>query len=119
MNLRLYTSILLAAFVLLAVFGLYIPFLGHTGHEMGCPFGHGTVMCAAPLMHIEHWQSALVAVLTQIFMLGALLVFAVWLQPYAARDPQYERYRLRVHLPKRPTLFQELFSQGIHNRKAP
>lgn len=120
MSTRQYIGILvLSAFILIAVFGLYMPV--HIGHETGCPFSPGeTAMCASSLSHLEHWQSAFVAVLVQLLTLIAVaVVFFVLSKPFANRSPQYERYRLLERVPVRPPLFQELYSRGILNRKEP
>lgn len=116
---RFTASILIVAFILMAVFGLYMP--GHIGHEMGCPFAPGeTAMCAGFLAHLEHWQSAFAAVLAELLIfLAVAVVFFVWFKPLVNRNPHHERYRLRARIPLRPPLFQELYSRGIRNRKEP
>lgn len=120
MNLRTFTSIVLVAFIMLAGFGLYVPTMNHDGHEMGCPFAPGgTAICAAPLAHLEHWQSAFVTILAETLVLAAALIFLGAPFPIPKIDPQYERYRLRARIPVRPPMFQELFSRGILNPKAP
>jgi hypothetical protein len=121
MRIKALAPILLSAFVLMAVFGLYMPTLDHMGHETGCPFAPGsTGQCVALLEHAEHWQSSFVAVFAQLLIvLSVGFAFVVfWFLPNI-RDPEYERYRLRVRIPIRPPLMQELFSQGILHRKEP
>lgn len=120
MNKRLITSLVLSAFVLLAVFGLYFPTMEHMGHE-GCPFAPGAAaMCVAPLAHLEHWQSSFTGILAEMFVLiGAALILVLSFAFTPKIDIQFERYRLRERIPIRPTLFQELFSRGILNRKEP
>ncbi len=111
-------TLVLSAFIVMAVFGLYLP--QHMGHEMGCQFApHESALCSTPFMHLQHWQSAFTAVLGGFLILIAVILFVVWAKPLANRSPQYERLRLRHRTPKRPTLFQELFSRGILNRKEP
>jgi len=120
MNLRTLASIVLVAFVVLAGFGLYMPTMSHEGHEMGCPFAPGgTAICAAPLAHLEHWQSAFATILAEVLVLAAALIFLGSPFPVPKIDPQYERYRLRARILVRPSLLQELFSGGILNPKAP
>jgi hypothetical protein len=120
MNLHILTSIVLVAFILLVGFGLYIPTTNHGGHEMGCPFASGsTAICAAPLAHLEHWQSTFVTILAETLLLAVVLLFFSAISSIPKIDPQHERYRLRAHIPTRPTLFQELYSGGIVNRKEP
>jgi hypothetical protein len=111
--------VVLSTFILMTVFGLYLPH--HMGHEMGCPFAPGeTAMCAAPFAHIQHWQSSFTSILVELLALVAI-VFVLFTRPDPQRDkdPQYQRFRLRQRIPMRPPLFQELYSQGILNRKEP
>jgi hypothetical protein len=121
-NLRTYiTGIILIVFMAMAVFGLYFPMIPMGGHDSGCPFAvGGTSLCAQPFAHIEHWQSNTLTILTEIFILVSLL-FVAWLfgnyPPLDALERQ--RYRMPLRSPPRPTLLQELFSQGILNRRAP
>jgi hypothetical protein len=112
-------SIVITTFVLMAVFGLYMP--GHIGHEAGCPFSPGeTAMCASPISHLEHWQSAFAAVLGELLILiFAVVAVVVWSKRFVNRNPQHERYRLYERISLRPLLFQELYSRGILNRKEP
>ncbi len=111
--------VVLSAFILMAVFGLYLP--QHMGHEMGCPFAPGeSAMCAAPFAHLQHWQSSFTTILAELLVLVALiLIFFTRPDPQRDKDPQYQRFRLRQRVPLRPSLFQELFSRGILNRKEP
>lgn len=111
--------VVLSGFVLMAVFGLYMP--GHVGHEVACPFAPSeSAMCASSLSHLQHWQSAFVAVLGELLVLmAAVIVVFVWFKPLVNRSPQYERYRLRERVPLPQSLFQELYSRGILNRKEP
>lgn len=122
MNKRILTTLLLLAFITLAVFGLYLAPMGHMGHDMPCPFAPGgTAICSMPLAHLEHWQSSLLAVLFEVFVLLsiAFIFLAIRFDPGVGNDPQFERYRLRQRVPIRPPLLQELFSQGILHRKEP
>lgn len=120
MNKHLIASIVLVVFVMMAGFGLLVPMMGHMGNNVNCPFAsNGTALCAAPLAHIKHWQDALVTILVETLLLGIALVFIKSLKLFPKLDPQYERHRLRTRAIIRPPLFQELYSQGILNRKAP
>lgn len=121
MKIKRLAPILVFAFVLTAVFGLYLPSMEHVGHE-GCPFAApvSAAVCAAPLAHLGHWQSSFTAVLSELFVLAAAVFFLVaWFGFTARQDAQFVRYRLRKRMPRRPTLFQELFARGILNRKEP
>jgi hypothetical protein len=120
-NLRTYTLIILVIFTLMAVFGLYLPFVGMGGHDMGCPFSFGgEALCPQTLAHVDHWQNAFLTILVEIFILGAFAsIVGVFFNLFPEKDPERYRYRIRASVPIRPTLFQELFTRGILNRRAP
>ena len=115
-HMRLFTFILLVAFVALVGLGLFMPSSNHGEHETGCLFGSGdTVLCAIPLAHMEHWQSAVMMILIEIVLVATFLIFE-FLFSLPTKDSQRERYRCAQI---RPSLLQELFSDGILNPKAP
>lgn len=110
---------ILAAFILGAVFGLYVA-LFPMPHEMGCPFALGhTLLCVASFDHLAHWQNAFTAVLAEIIALFILAVFSWQLILLRPNNTLREVHCFREGIFILPTLFQELFSQGILNRKAP
>lgn len=85
-------------------------------HEIGCPFMQGQMsICAMSVFdHIEHWQSAFTTTLVDslpYIAVVAAIGFA-WLLPrrneWSPPPPTYAA---------RPTLFQELFAQGLLNSK--
>ncbi len=116
---RLYTSIVLTAFIVAAVFGLYIVILAPMEHA-GCPFSASASACIAPLEHLTHWQSSFAAIAAELVALFALaLAVLSSVNLLDASTKQYGVYRQRERIPKRPTLLQELFSQGILHRKEP
>lgn len=121
MNVRFVTSVLLIAFISLAGVALYVPVAGHAGHHTDCPFAQKTAtMCATPLAHLEHWRSALTATLVEVLVLTVVVAFFVGVPfPTPKGDPQYQRYRFRARVPRRPSLLQELLSRGILNPKIP
>ena len=121
MNARSYMLALLVVIILVAVFGLYIPFVGMIGHEMGCPFSPGsTALCGAPLSHLSHWRDTFAAILAELLVLVALVhAVSAFSGFFSQRDKERECYRLRSTQPLPPTLFQELFARGILNRRAP
>ena len=95
-------------------------------HDMGgatqqiCPMMGNTPACANALDHISHWRTSFTALLVEILAVFALAVLMfVRRDLFELYDTQYEKHRLREHVPIRPTLFQELFSQGILNPKVP
>ena len=120
-NTRIIAISILLAFTVAAVFGLYIMFSGHAGHATDCPLMPGAaVFCANfALVHITHWQSAFTAMFAEVLLLIALAFLCVGPELSKFPDRQRVRLRTREREPDPPTLFQELFSQGILNRKAP
>lgn len=111
---------LVAIVVLLAVVGVSFVMVSPMNHDMGCPLmiGVDMVMCATGVAHFEHWKWALLAVIGTITLLTAWLAYVCGLRtPYSLDDPRTVRYRSSQHIPRRPTLFQELFSSGILNPK--
>lgn len=113
------TTLVLVSLIFLAVFGL--PMLWHMGGMMGCPFEHGGMsMCDAVVKHIDHWRAAVTGIAAQVLMLIVFLLVAIaWPLPRIADIGAYRRIRLRVRMPMRVSLVQELLSQGIVNRKEP
>jgi hypothetical protein len=121
MNTRTLATGLLFTFVLLTGVGLYTSATGHDHeeHPADCPLVLGDMaLCQAPLAHLEHWQSALLALAADMLVLVAALVFFNWYS-IPNKDPQHERFKRRAQQPQRPTLFQELFAQGLLHPKAP
>lgn len=92
-------------------------------HEPGCPFMIGEqAVCAMDLFdHIRAWQSTFMAYLPSVLLLIALayVCSAFW----KITDPPNRLlsylYRPRRCQADRNILYQELFSQGILNPKAP
>lgn len=116
---KLITATVITTFVLLAVFGVFLP--AHIGHTMGCPLTMGeTALCPTSLSHIGHWKSAFTAILGELLLLIAIAIaLSTWFQIRIARNPRHDHYALQARVPVRPTLFQELFARGILNRKEP
>lgn len=112
------TYLLLTAFIVAVVFGLYLNF-GHTMHEGGCMYSIGEMtLCATSLAILENWQAAVSTVLVEFFVLCAL--GAALSIMGSALDPTLsalERYRTRRRIPNAPLLLQELFSDGILHPK--
>lgn len=122
MNLRAYMPFLLGVIVVLAVLGTPLMLATPMHHEMGCPFSMGeTAMCSMSVFdHIRNWQVAFAAIFAELLIMAALALVALrqW-ELVALPEPQYAYVRIRSRAPDRPTLFQELFSRGILNRKVP
>jgi hypothetical protein len=108
-------SAILAMFLFVALFGLPM-LLSHSEHHIGCPLqGAQTVMCESTIIeHFSIWQTMFASLLS-LFVLVCAVLFSIWPLPVASEPV---RIRLR-RTPERPTLFQELFSSGILNRKEP
>lgn len=116
----IFIKLLLIAFVLTAVFGLYAAVLSPMHHEMGCPFSPGSVaMCDAALLHLSHWQSAFSAILAEVLVLVAFVAVLFTRTEVIPNILGPTGWRVLVRAPSRPTLLQELFSSGILNRKEP
>jgi len=116
---KLSTSIILGAFIIAAVFGLYLTIVSPMGHA-GCPFSVGASACMAPLEHLTHWQSSFVAIAAELVLIFTLVLVVVGSFGLLSADVwQYRLFKQRERIPKRPTLLQELFSQGILHRKEP
>lgn len=117
---KLYASLILTAFIVAAVFGLYLVILAPAEHHSGCPFSAAAEACVSQLEHLTHWQSSFAAIAAELVVLFALalaILGSTGLPDLGLR--QYRAYRLRERVPRRPTLLQELFSQGILHRKEP
>jgi hypothetical protein len=113
----LVSAVLLGVFVTVVVFGLPV-LLSHPTHHAHCPLqGAQTVMCeSTTLEHIGTWQGMFSALLVLVIsVLGTLILFF----RFDTRGIERERLRLRIKqvVTTRPTLFQELYSNGILNRK--
>ncbi len=113
------TSIILAAFIVAALFGLYLAIVSPIEHA-DCPFSIGASDCMAPLEHLVHWQSSFATIIAKLVAFIALVLVVVGSFGLLHADVrQYRAFRQRERIPKRPTLMQELFSQGILHRKEP
>lgn len=122
-GMRLYPSLaklIFFAYILAALFGIYgMVSLGHSGHS-GCPAsGAEHALCVSPLEHLGHWQAVFMAIFADLLVLLSLAA-ALWVSiGPAVKVLQPSTWRLSRHEPPRPTLLQELFSQGILHRKEP
>ena len=109
--------LVLAAFILAAVFGLYVMALAPMQHEAGCPFmSPVAAVCAGTLAHVEHWQSALLAIVFEIFALAALALLFVRSELLKLPDRHLKWLWVQT-ASHRPTVLEELFARGILNPK--
>ncbi|OGC84931.1 hypothetical protein A3F55_02840 [Candidatus Adlerbacteria bacterium RIFCSPHIGHO2_12_FULL_53_18] len=76
---RQLAPVLLLAFIFAAVFGLYaMVALSPHEHEAGCAsLSPLSVVCAEVLVHVGHWQNALLAIVVEILVVVALALFLV------------------------------------------
>ena len=108
-------------FIAVAVFGVVAITPSH--HQPGCPFMPGEqAICPMGLFeHISAWKNIFTVSIPAIFIIlifAALLNFAFWLFHLPPRLPVVFR-RLKIKNFFYNNLYQELFSQGILNPKAP
>ena len=119
---RAFIPALVAVVVIVAVLGMPLVLGAPIHHENGCPFMPGqSFACATGIFeHITHWQSAFATIFAELFALATLALFVLRKQRiFFFSDQRLGRIQIHTHNPPRPTLFQELFSQGILNRKEP
>lgn len=104
--------ILFFVFTFVTVFGLPL-LLSHVGHHHNCPLVQGGQLCESTVVeHMSAWELLIAFVLgtlAAIFVAYLLVRERLLVTPY--------RLRFRQRIPERPTLFQELYSSGILNRK--
>ena len=108
---------LTAAIFVMVVLGPLSILTMSENHEVGCPFMQGQMsICAMSVFdHIEHWQSAFTTTLVDslpYIAVVAAIGFAYLLPRRNEWSPPSPTYTAR------PTLFQELFAQGLLNSKA-
>ncbi len=119
MNLKQKLSIfILIIFIAMAVFGiLSIPPTHH--HELGCPFmiGEQSICPMGLFEHISAWQSIFTVSISYIFSLIIILFFIFTTHPPNLLEFTAKRWvRNNFFF---TFLYQELYSEGILNPKAP
>ena len=119
MNLRTHAPLLLTIVVIATVLGMPVLLASPMHHEIGCPFMSGQTAICAPtfLEHLRDWQNAFAIVLAELLLIAALTVALTRQWAPVSPERRFERVRIRNRAPDRPTLLQELFSEGILNRK--
>lgn len=120
MSIRPLAGLLVAIFTAVTLFGLPLT-AAHMGHETGCPLMPGEeVLCeAAIFLHLNHWQMAFAAFITEMLLLLALAILYVRPELFKLPDRSYRGAPTERRGLKRPTTLEELFSRGILNPKAP
>ncbi len=117
---RILATCILLSIVLVGSFGI-ATFLDNPTHSGHCHFtlDESAICAASILQHLGHWQTAFAAIV----MGGLLFAIFVPVRMRAStfkllnrrRGALFQERRGPVPIP----LFQQLFSQGILNRKAP
>lgn len=116
---KLVSSCAIIVILVVTAFGLYVMLLQPMHH--GCPLmSVQDVICSDTVFeHISLWQTLFASTLSSIVFLFACAILVVRGEMKLICAHERVRYRLHATFPYRPTLFQELFSRGIHNRKEP
>jgi hypothetical protein len=115
-----YSLVLSGTVLAVTLFGLPT-LLSRADHHVGCPLA---IMRAAPcestiIEHVSMWDSLFAASIVSLALVFTFVAFVSIKS--GAILLTHERLRLRSSAlaSERPTILQELYSQGIHNRKAP
>ena len=124
MNKKIIYTSFISIFILIAGFGFILPIIndGHH-HESGCPFmmDEQSVCTMTPLDHFVVWQKIFISFIPKIFILIPLLFYSLILLSMRFNPPDKFIYipseQKNPSIP--PSLFQQLFSKGILNPKAP
>jgi hypothetical protein len=113
-------SALLAVTILVAMGSVLYVLTGPMHHEIGCPFMPAAeAICNAPVEHLSHWQSSFSAIVWDVLLLfGAAVFFIAFNFNPVVLEHERIRYKTRAYF-FRPSLYEELFSKGILNRKEP
>lgn len=121
---QIIATLIFIAFFTLGGFGMFA-MTGMEGHHHrpGCPFMPGEqIICnMTALDHIAAWQNAFTTTIStfSIYLLLVAVVLLVW-KYYSPTDIFVRRLLLsRTREPVLVSLYQELFSSGILNPKAP
>ncbi|MBL8158068.1 hypothetical protein JNK62_00830 [bacterium] len=109
-------SVLIVILLFVAAFGLPV-LLSHTDHHFGCPLqtAQAALCSEAALEHLSLWQSMFSSILSVFVLFIGLAVFRVGTPMCVSETVRLRSYQWNP----RPTLYQELVSRGIHNRKEP
>ena len=114
--------LILAAFILSVAFGLYLNF-SHAAHSEGCMYSVGEVaLCSAPLAYIQKWQELVTSIPVALLIIvasAAVLLRGLTRDDHDPGRLRYAAYRNAYRLPLVTLLLQELYSDGILNRKEP
>lgn len=113
--------IAIIAFIFVAVFG-FLAIVPSHHHEPGCPFmiGEQSICPMGLFEHIQAWQSMFTVSLPSILLLIAFLFIVVTL--WQSLHPPNLLFFVRKKAKQTGShnlLYQELFSRGILNPKAP
>lgn len=112
--------IAVCAFIFVAVFG-FLAIVPSHHHEPGCPFmvGEQSICPMGLFDHIKAWQSVFTVFLPSLLLLVVALFIVVTLWQ-SIHPPNFLRFTgQKFQNFSHNLLYQELFSQGILNPKAP
>lgn len=113
---------LVLACMFVALFGLSATTAAAHHHGEHCPLtGAEPSLCVTVLDHIEHWHTIFAVVLSTLVVFGVLLLASriLWLSQVSIRKRRQVARPMRWHQTQRPSLLQELFSQGLLNPRVP
>lgn len=112
---------MVCALILIAVFGIFGITASHGNHDMGCAYSLGELtLCAMQISYFNDWSSWGIAMLFSVFgfiALAAFLYGRVCSRLEVDVSCPMQRVRPEGTDPLQPTLFQQLYSDGILNRK--
>lgn len=120
MNLHAYALPVLVAFLFVSAFGMYV-MLDPVHSDMGCvsPSEHA-VLCSITFAYLKDWRFVVTEIFAEMLVLVALAVTIPRQGILPSRSVvAFASVRLFRRISRRPTLFQELYSRGILNRKEP
>jgi hypothetical protein len=110
------TGIVLGVLCFVAAFGLPV-LLSHSDHHVGCPLqmAQAALCSQAALEHLSLWQSMFASILSIFVLFIGFVAFRIEAPVLVQELVRWRMYRTT----SRPTVLQELYSRGIHNRKEP
>lgn len=117
----IFAIFILTTFLIVGGFGMMA--MGNHHHEPGCPFmpGEQAICDMNALDHISAWQNAFTVTLPTLFVYLLLAVVVLFIWKYYSPPDFFVRRLLPIcnRDPVSVPLYQELFSSGILNPRAP
>lgn len=116
-----FSTLILMIFLIVGTFGVMA--MSNHHHEPSCLFmsGEQAICSMSALDHITTWQNTLIVTLPILFVYSLLAVIVLFIWKYYSPPDLFVRRLLssRTRYPVSIPLYQELFSSGILNPKAP